>query len=126
MPTDFSRSSRWVAVDLDGTLAEYDYWRGIEHIGRPVPQMLKRVEEWLAAGVDVRIFTARAGIPRGIEVVERWLTEHGIGGLAVTNVKDFGMIELWDDRAIQVVPNRGIPLLASRRRRRYKAANNAA
>ena len=23
----------WIGVDLDGTLAQYDHWRGIEHIG---------------------------------------------------------------------------------------------
>ncbi len=28
--------------------------------------------------------------------------------LEITNVKDFGMIELWDDRAVQVIPNTGI------------------
>lgn len=24
---------RWIGVDLDGTLAEYDGWRGWKHIG---------------------------------------------------------------------------------------------
>src|SRR5262245_48902352 len=27
----------WIGVDLDGTLAEYHGWKGIEHIDRPVP-----------------------------------------------------------------------------------------
>ena len=69
-----SSFSTWIAVDLDGTLAEYDYWRGIEHIGCPIPKMLERIEKWRAAGLEVRIFTARAGIPRGAAAVERWLT----------------------------------------------------
>jgi hypothetical protein len=28
--------------------------------------------------------------------------------LPITNVKDYGMYELWDDRAKQVVPNTGV------------------
>jgi hypothetical protein len=49
----------WIGVDLDGTLAYYDHWRGAEHIGEPIPAMLERVKRWLADGKDVRIFTAR-------------------------------------------------------------------
>lgn len=30
----------WLGVDLDGTLAVYDKWRGIEHIGAPIPAMV--------------------------------------------------------------------------------------
>ena len=30
--------SGWIGVDLDGTLARYDGWRGIDHIGEPMPR----------------------------------------------------------------------------------------
>ena len=33
----------WIGVDLDGTLARYDGWRGLDRIGEPVPVMLARV-----------------------------------------------------------------------------------
>jgi len=36
----------WIGVDLDGTLAVYDGWRGPEHIGPPVPAMVERVKRW--------------------------------------------------------------------------------
>ena len=49
----------WIGVDLDGTLAYYDQWRGALHIGEPIPLMLERVKRWLDEGKDVRIFTAR-------------------------------------------------------------------
>ena len=49
----------WIGVDLDGTLAYYDQWRGALHIGEPIPVMLERVKRWLDEGKDVRIFTAR-------------------------------------------------------------------
>ena len=115
-----SHSKGWVGVDLDATLAQYDHWRGVEHIGKPVPAMLERVRAWVASGQEVRIFTARAFrmlSPEGsadrvegervVARIHEWLAEHGLPLLAVTCVKDFGMIELWDDRCIQVIPNTG-------------------
>lgn len=43
-------SSGWIGVDLDGTLAYYSGWKGIEHVGDPVPAMINRVRAWLANG----------------------------------------------------------------------------
>jgi hypothetical protein len=100
----------WIGVDLDGTLAEYHGWRGADHIGDPVPAMMARVRKWIAAGVTVKIFTARATLPEQIPPVQAWLARHGLPPLEVTNVKDFGMVELWDDRCIQVRPNTGEPV----------------
>lgn len=105
----------WIGVDLDGTLAHYDTWRGIEHIGFAIPAMRRRVFEWLAEGREVRIFTARvAGPPEAAalarEHITSWLLSVGLPSLAITNIKDFDMVELWDDRAVQVVPNTGEPV----------------
>ena len=100
-------SNGWIACDLDGTLAYYDIWRGPDHIGHPIPEMMEKVKAKLAEGIEVRIFTARACIPEQIPPVEAWLEENGLGGLKVTNVKDFCMIEQWDDRCKQVIPNTG-------------------
>ena len=36
-------TSGTIAVDLDGTLARYDGWKGIDHIGDPIPLMVSRV-----------------------------------------------------------------------------------
>lgn len=97
----------YIAVDLDGTLAYYDKWRGAEHIGEPIPLMLTRVKHWLAEGRCVKIFTARASVPEHVPYVKAWLAEHGLPNLEVTNIKDYGMIVLYDDRAIQVEANTG-------------------
>lgn len=103
----------WIGVDLDGTLARYSGWRGLDHIGKPVPVMLARVNHWLAEGYTVKIFTARASEgEKGIAPVKKWLAENGLPDLEVTNRKDFAMVELWDDRAIQVVANTGRPFLS--------------
>lgn len=113
----------WIGVDLDGTLAEYNGWRGGE-IGEPITLMADRVRMWLFEGRDVRIFTARVaetGLQNQIggvddatfaeaqrKVIQDWTEKHFGKRLPVTAMKDFGMIELWDDRAIQVFPNTGM------------------
>lgn len=100
----------WIGVDLDGTLAHYDGWRGESHIGAPVPKMVERVKRWLANGYEVRIMTARVCRPESAFLVRRiqaWTMEHIGKRLPVTSQKDYDMIELWDDRAVQVVQNTG-------------------
>lgn len=105
---ELSLSNGWIGVDLDGTLAQYDHWRGEEHIGDPVPRMLERVKEWLAAGIEVRIFTARISESESARPwINAWCEKHLGVVLTVTCKKDYGMVELWDDRAVQVVPNTG-------------------
>lgn len=109
----------WIGVDLDGTLAHYDHWRGPDHIGAPIPAMVERVRRWLSDGKEVRIFTARvwshpnnADAFREVEervrpAIDRFCVEQFGRNLRATCVKDYEMIELWDDRAIQVIPNTG-------------------
>lgn len=43
------------------------------------------------------------------EAIERWTEQHLGVRLSVTHEKDFGMIELWDDRAVRVRANTGEP-----------------
>jgi hypothetical protein len=99
----------WIGVDLDGTLARYDGWKGAEHIGEPIIPMVRRVLDWYNAGIEVRIFTARCanGDPGVIAAIEAWCQEHLNRVLPITCQKDYGMIELWDDRCVQVIPNTG-------------------
>lgn len=100
----------WIGVDLDGTLAHYDKWQGPHHIGPPIPRMLERVNDWLALGLTVKIFTARAGDPICIPYIKIWLEQNGLPDLEITATKDFKMIQLWDDRCVQVEPNTGLPI----------------
>ena len=105
----------WIGVDLDGTLAEYGEWVSPTHIGEPIPLMVERVKRWLAEGRDVRIFTARvnAGEDRittqsVIDAIQVWCQKHVGWVLPITCQKDYKMVELWDDRAVQVIPNTGL------------------
>lgn len=108
----------WIGVDLDGTLAEYHGWKGIDHIGDPIPMMLNRVKGWLDEGKNVKIMTARVGRSTGRDVpaarshIQDWTEKHLGVRLEVTNEKDMGMIALYDDRAIQVIENTGVLVLA--------------
>lgn len=104
----------WIGVDLDGTLAEYDGWRGFDHIGKPVPAMIARVRRWLKEGKEVRIFTARVGPQpdatlqaRARIAVAKWCEMHLGIVLQVTATKDFEMVLLYDDRAVQIEHNTG-------------------
>lgn len=105
----------WIGVDLDGTLAHDTGWAGPDQIGPPIPAMLERVQKWLREGRRVKIFTARATIPQQIPPIREWLRQHGLPELEITNVKDFEMIECWDDRAVEVVTNTGRPANPLRR-----------
>ena len=72
--------------------------------------MLVRVQKWIAEGRTVKIFTARASSPRQVVAIKEWLASCGLPDLEVTNVKDLHMIELWDDRCVQVTTNLGEPV----------------
>lgn len=120
----------WIGVDLDGTLARYEGWDGGK-IGAPIPEMVQRVKEWQAEGKDVRIVTARVqpwesaspGDERArlyvtlVQPIVDWCLLHLNCAPRVTCMKDFGMIELWDDRCVAVEKNTGrilgIPLGAT-------------
>ena len=95
----------WYGVDLDGTLAHRDESKPHDDmvVGKPIKPMVDRVKSMLAEGKDVRIFTARDPHP----AIKRWCKEHIGEMLPITNKKDKGMIELYDDRARQVEFNTG-------------------
>lgn len=111
----------WTGVDLDGTLAEYHGMSTGSKIGDPIGPMVERVKRWLAEGRDVRIFTARVSTPVAAyreqeeRKIEAWCREHLGRALPITCKKDPQMVELWDDRAVEVRTNTGIPVNFARR-----------
>lgn len=109
-------NGEWIGVDLDGTLAVWTGWVGPTDIGEPIEPMVRRVRQWLAEGRQVRIFTARVfmglgyheQVPAIVEAIQLWTLKHVGQRLPVTCSKDFNMLELWDDRAVQLVTNTGL------------------
>ena len=107
----------WIAVDFDGTLVENTWAPGQPfvpgRVGRPIALMVNRVTQWLAQGKDVRILTARIASTNTNAhynklIIERWCEKHFGQILVVTSEKDQYMTELWDDRAIQLIPDTGV------------------
>ena len=103
-PTQYA--NYWIGVDLDGTLAIHESgW--LTSVGTPIQPMMDRVKKLLKKGFRIKIFTARASDPDQIPIVQAWCVEQGLiyddgMPLEVTNVKDYSMIQLWDDRAIAI------------------------
>jgi len=103
----------WVGVDLDGTLARYDNYISHDTIGEPIALMADRVRDWIDHGVNVKIFTARVAEPdprRKLEIItaiDNWCMDVFGKTLPITCIKDYGCIQIWDDRAIQIIPNTG-------------------
>lgn len=129
---------RWIAVDLHGTLANHDATQ-VEgdpyHIGVPIPAMVSRVKAWIAAGHEVRIFTAKIfplwkaeptldpgrlslrwceeytspyeDAAAFAHAIDRWVLEHVGTRLTLTCVKDRHCRELWDDKAVPVEKDTG-------------------
>ncbi len=129
----------WIGVDLDGTMFTYTDWVPWNQFGVPIQPMIDRVNAWIVAGVGVRIFTARVGLPdsvsypQGLPIyygkrfppnvcrvtsqhfsdsmmvaeIQGHCAKHGLPRLPVQCYKDLHTIEIWDDRAIQVVANTG-------------------
>lgn len=97
---------KYIAVDLDGTLA-METKTG--KIGDPIQPMVDRIHSWIRDGFEVRIFTARATDPDQRLEIQQWLKRHGLPDLAVTAIKDAYMLEIWDNRAVRVQSNTGKP-----------------
>ena len=119
---------------MDGTLADYtNGWQADDIIGDPVPEMYHRVCNWIREGREVRIFTARVwpitevitadtdlscytGHESGpeqdkaldaAEAIRQWSLKHFGHVIPITCVKDKRMVELYDDRCVQVIANTG-------------------
>ncbi len=107
---DYANKERpkiWTGVDLDGTLAYFSRVSSYDKIGEPVPAMLDLVKKMINHGIRVKIFTARVQDPEQLPIIRKWLKDNGLPELEITNIKDYNMTRLYDDRCIQVERNTG-------------------
>lgn len=102
-----------VCVDLDATLAQYDHWKGIEHIGDPIPGAKEFMEALAAEDVDVIIFTTRTNkdvnrdIPGNLLAVHvaDWCHKHNIPFASVYSGSGKPLCDVFvDDRAVTCRP----------------------
>ena len=120
-----------ICLDLDGVLAEYHGWRGIEHIGEPIEGAVEFSKQ-LAEFAKIIVYTTRckeypgntpappgaAAIDRRcVEelacIVERWLKKHGFAydEIYTGQGKPFAVCYI-DDRAITCQPQEFEPAFA--------------
>jgi hypothetical protein len=120
---NYYNSDNWIGFDLDGTLAEYDDWKGPEHVGKPVPRMIKKAKDCINRGITVKILTARVAprqcltteelisnledIVKATKAIKVWCKKHLGVELPVVSCKDFNMLWFYDDRCVQVERDTG-------------------
>lgn len=108
----------WVAVELDGCLAHYDGWKGHEHIGEPIQEMVFKIKRLLFMKIGVRVLTHRVG-PRPDDeaglgarasycLITEWCVKHLGEPLPVTNCIDVACVEILAAHAKEVVANTGL------------------
>lgn len=112
--THGSNGEEWVGFDLDGTLAKYDGWKGIDHIGDPVAPMVVVAKLLHLLGKKIKILTARVaprrdgeGGDKARKYVEDWCRKNLGFVPEITYEKDASMAALFDDRAVAVEQNTG-------------------
>ena len=104
----------WIAIDLDGTLADYRGHYDPYTIGDPIPVMAARVQGWRSQGEKLCIYTARISeandardLVRVKKAIQDWCMKHLRCQLPITCIKHHGIKAFYDDRAVQVEKNTG-------------------
>jgi hypothetical protein len=68
------KKPRIIAVDLDGTLLEYDGWKGPAHFGKPIPGVVSTLHELKKLSWAVVIWTTR----KNDHALKAYLEKHDI------------------------------------------------
>lgn len=107
----------WWGFDLDATIAFYETW-GDGGIGAPIRPMIRRMKHYLRTGRKIAIVTARVHPSKGLEApahrhkvrdfLDAQFGKDASDTIDIRCDKDMHMIALFDDRAEQVIPNKGI------------------
>lgn len=105
---------RWYGFDIDGTIADNSKHGWL--IDKPIMPMVKLMKRLHKNGCDVRILSGRCGdfasdeeIPDSVKNhIWAWCDENLGFRPRLTGRKDSMMERLYDDRACQVICNKGI------------------
>lgn len=105
---------RWYGFDIDGTIADNSKHSWV--IDKPIKPMVDLMKRLHKMGCDVRILSGRTGdfrsddeMPMSVkEHIWSWCDKHLGFRPALTGRKDSMMEALFDDRACQVICNKGI------------------
>ena len=78
------RTYRIIAVDIDGTLARSNGWKGYKHIGDPDERIARIIRREKEKGSYIIVHTCRVSTadnrvyPPAITIVNNWLKKHKI------------------------------------------------
>ena len=107
--------AKTIAVDLDGTLAQYDGWKGIDHIGDPLPGAKEFLQALKDKGFSIEIYTTRCNSHVNNQTAQHlgqriyeWLNKHGMSdwphvGVYVKQGKPLAHAYV-DDKAVSCKP----------------------
>lgn len=104
---------KWVGFDFDRTLFKREDGDDIKTYGDPIWKNIELVKTYLVAGEKVKIFTARVAVdkPEDVlfqtELIQGACKQYFGQVLDITCIKDPNCIKIYDDIAVQVVPNSG-------------------
>lgn len=105
------KHKKTVAVDLDGVLAQYDRWQGVDHIGDPIPGSREFLQQLRDMGLSICIHTTRANVGVNqshsevdlIFRIKSWLGKHEMTFDFVSGHKPLAIAYV-DDRALLCRP----------------------
>ncbi len=109
-----------IALDFDRTLADFDHGDVLQ-VGNPILPMIEIVKGWVNKGYEITIFTARVSkymkdgnirTPQFItlqhQLILKFLETVGLPPFPITANKDPNFTHFVDDKAVKVIPNKGI------------------
>ena len=109
-----------IALDFDRTLATMED-DTLATIGQPIQPMIDQVKKWVEKGHEITIFTARVSkwFKEGGErpdvfimsqkmKINQFLVDNGLPIMKITANKSPLFTHFVDDKAVKVLPNKGI------------------
>lgn len=98
------RFKKSIAIDFDGVLHAYTspWTKASEVRDGPTPGALEAVKEYIMAGYNVVVYSARANDPDGEVAMHQWLQKHGFPVLHIATEKPHAELYI-DDRGFQFI-----------------------
>ena len=93
------KSERIVSIDFDGVIADYDGWKGEDHLGKPMKGSIHFIKRLLESGFKPVIHTTR-----NRNKIKQWLKFNKFPQIEVTNIKYPSLVYI-DDRCVQFKGN---------------------
>lgn len=107
---NIKKHKRTIACDLDGVIAEYDHFKGIEIIGNPIKSVIDDLKKEKDSGSVIIVYTARVNTQANpdytvddlVGIVKNYLDKNEVPYDTIWQGVGKPMAdEYWDDRAVK-------------------------